>query len=56
MNRFYQQYAVETVIISRLVRPPDFVLQREDHGFGITNLQWLHAHIEAQQPHMRNYL
>jgi len=51
-----QQHPVKAVIISRLVRATDFVLQREDHGFGITNLQWLHCPIEAQLNSMRNYL
>ena len=52
----YQQHAVKAVIISRLIRTTDFVLQCEDYCFGITNLQWLHSHIEAQRAYMRNYL
>ena len=48
--------AVQAVVISGLIRSADFVLQCQDHGFGITNLQWLHAHIEAQRDYMRNYL
>ncbi|HVR35891.1 MAG TPA: hypothetical protein VMS21_08575 [Methylomirabilota bacterium] len=43
-----QQHAVKAVIISRLLRATNFVLQREDHGFGILNLQRLHAPSEAQ--------
>jgi hypothetical protein len=52
----YQQHAMEAVVVSRLIRSADFVLQGQDHGVGITNLQGLHGHIEAQPADMRNYL
>jgi hypothetical protein len=51
-----QQHTVESVVIPSLVRTTDFVLQREDHGFGVRNSQWLHGHNKTQPETMRNYL
>jgi len=52
----HQQHSMETVIIARLFRPPNLVLQPEDHSSGISNLQWFHAYMKPQIFNMRNYL
>jgi hypothetical protein len=44
------------VIIARLLRTANLVLQSEDHRSGIINLQWSHVHMKPQILGMRNYL
>jgi hypothetical protein len=51
-----QQHTVEPVIISRLIRTTDFILQRQNHCFGVRNVQFLHGPNKAQGTKMRNYL
>jgi hypothetical protein len=47
---------MEAVIIARFFRPPNLVLQAEDHSSGISNLQWFHAYMKPQIFIMRDYL
>lgn len=52
-----QQQSVKTVIVSCLARTTDLVLQSEDHGLGIRNLEF--SHDATRLPRvlvMRNYL
>jgi len=52
----YQQQAVQPMVVSRLLRTTDLILQRQDHGLGIRNLEFSHAERVSSPTLMRNYL
>jgi hypothetical protein len=52
----HEQHPMEPVIIARLFRTPNFVLQSENDRLGISNLEWSHAFMRPQFLTMRNYL
>jgi len=52
----HQKYTMETMIIARLFRTANLVLQPEDHRFRIINSQWSHADMKPQFSCTRNYL
>jgi hypothetical protein len=52
----HQQQAVQPVVVSRFLRTTDLVLQRQDHGLGIRNLEFPHAKRVPSPTAMRNYL
>ena len=51
-----QKHPVQTVIIARLRRASDLVLQAQDNGLGIFNCKRLHAAIRSRLLYIRNYL
>ena len=51
-----QQQPVETVIVSRFIRPANLILQSQNHGFGIGNAQWFNISMKPHFIMMRNYL
>jgi hypothetical protein len=44
------------VIVPRFFRTANLVLQSQNHGRGISDLQWSHAYMKPQTFRMRNYL
>src|SRR6185312_9098012 len=52
----HQQQSVKAVVVSRLLRTADLILQREDHDLGIRDLEFSHAGRVPPVTRMRNYL
>lgn len=52
----HQKYPMQTVIVARLFRTANLVLQSQNHRSGIIDLQWSHADMKPQILMMRNYL
>jgi hypothetical protein len=52
----HQQYPVQTVVVSRLLRTANLILQRKDQSLGIRNLEFSHVWRVSPVTDMRNYL
>ena len=52
----HQQQAVKAMVVSRLVRTANFILQCEDNGLGIRNMEFSHVARVPRGIDMRNYL
>ncbi len=50
-----QQHPVEPVIVPRFFRTANLVLQSQNYGLGISDLQWSHASMKPQTLRIRNY-
>ena len=52
----HEEDAVQAMVVSRVERTPNLVLEAEDDFRSVGNRKWLHAPIEPESKLIRNYL